>query len=56
MPLREIASGARRSIGSPNSRTLPVRGGRKPMMVFMQVVLPAPLRPSSASTRPALER
>src|SRR5260221_9747916 len=53
MPLREIASGARRSTGSPKSRTLPFLAGRKPMTLFMQVVLPAPLRPRSASTLPS---
>src|SRR5258706_5817331 len=31
----------------------PARGGRKPMMALMQVVLPAPFRPKSANTRPA---
>jgi len=30
-----------------------LRGGRKPMTLLMQVVLPAPLRPSNARTRPA---
>ena len=30
----------------------PSRGGRNPITALMQVVLPAPLRPSSASTRP----
>ena len=29
------------------------RGGRKPITVFMHVVLPAPLRPRSASTLPS---
>src|SRR6185503_279596 len=53
MPLREIASGDRRSIGSPKSRTLPPRGRSQPMTEFMHVVLPAPLRPSSATTLPA---
>ena len=53
-PLRAIASGTRRETGSPNKRISPRRGGRKPMMALMQVVFPAPLRPSSASTFPAL--
>jgi len=53
MPLRAMTSGARRDTGSPNRRIVPLRGGRKPMTVFMQVVFPAPFRPSSATTRPS---
>src|SRR4051794_9250903 len=37
---------------SPNSRTSPLRGRTKPTMALMQVVLPAPLRPSNARTFP----
>src|SRR6266545_2792942 len=51
-PFREIVSGESFPIASPNRRMSPVRGGRKPMMALMQVVLPAPLRPRSASTLP----
>ena len=47
-----MRSGLSPSIGSPNSLISPSCGFRKPMMVEMQVVLPAPLRPSSASTPP----
>ena len=43
-------------MGSPNSRTTPSRGGRNPITEFMQVVLPAPFLPSSASTRPGASR
>ena len=37
----------------PETSTLPARGRRKPMMEFIVVVLPAPLRPSSATSSPA---
>ena len=47
-----MRSGLSPPIGSPNSLISPSRGVRKPMMVEMQVVFPAPLRPSSASTPP----
>src|SRR6185503_7472221 len=52
-PLREMTSGESRSTGSPKRNTRPLRGRSQPMTVFMQVVLPAPLRPSSASTLPS---
>src|SRR5207245_6867944 len=52
-PLRAMRSGARPAIGSPNRRIAPLRGGRKPMIELMQVVLPAPFLPSSARTLPA---
>jgi len=55
-PLRAIASGASPAIASPNRRIAPLRGGRKPMMALMQVVLPAPFLPSSARTLPAPTR
>ena len=47
-----MRSGLSPSIGSPNNLISPSRGFRKPMIVEMQVVFPAPLRPSSASTPP----
>ena len=56
MPLRAIVSGARPATGSPNRLIAPRRGRRKPMMVAMQVVLPAPLRPSRPSRRAGLQR
>jgi hypothetical protein len=50
--LRAIDSGESRPIGSPNRRISPPRGRCQPMMVLMQVVLPAPLRPSNARIFP----
>ena len=47
-----MRSGLKPSIGSPNSRISPSLGFKKPMIVEMQVVFPAPLRPNSASTPP----
>src|SRR5207245_10412865 len=52
-PVRAMRSGASPAIGSPNRRIAPLRGGRKPMIALMQVVLPAPFLPSSARTLPA---
>jgi hypothetical protein len=37
----------------PNTATVPARGGSRPTATFMQVDLPAPLRPMRPSTRPA---
>jgi hypothetical protein len=45
-----MRSGLSPSIDSPNSLISPSLGFRKPMIAEMQVVFPAPLRPSSAST------
>ena len=48
---------ARRSVGgSPKRRAWPAVGWRSPSMRLMEVVLPAPLGPSIATTSPALDR
>src|SRR5690606_28481401 len=39
---------------SPNSRTLPVVGGKSPVIALNSVVLPAPLEPRTARRSPAL--
>jgi hypothetical protein len=43
----------RPAISSPASFTLPLRGGTQPTIDLSVVVLPAPLRPSSATVSPA---
>src|SRR6185312_11119135 len=45
--------GGRRSMRAPAKLTSPRAGGTRPMIAFMAVDLPAPLRPSSATTSPA---
>ena len=39
---------------APAKLTSPRAGGTRPMIAFIVVDLPAPLRPSSATTSPAL--
>ena len=53
MPRAAIASGGSRVMSAPNTSTLPPRAGRSPTTTFMQVDLPAPLRPSRPSRRPS---
>ena len=52
-PQAAIASGVKPATFLPNTSTLPPRGGSRPTATFMEVVLPAPLRPTSPSKRPA---
>ena len=52
-PRAAISSGGSRVTAAPNTSTAPPRGGNSPMLTFMQVDLPAPLRPSSPSSRPS---
>jgi hypothetical protein len=52
-PLAAIRSGGNPPTASPNTATLPRRGGNSPIVTFMQVDLPAPLRPSRPSRRAA---
>ena len=52
-PRRAIAYDGSRSIDSPAKRIVPRRGGVKPMIERISVVLPTPLRPSTAVTAPA---
>jgi hypothetical protein len=52
-PRAAIISGGSRVTGAPNTSTLPARGGNSPTLTFMQVDLPAPLRPSRPSRRPS---
>ncbi|MPN54346.1 hypothetical protein SDC9_202016 [bioreactor metagenome] len=51
-PARATTCGGRPRISRPASRMLPERGDTMPAMAFMVVLLPAPLRPSSASVWP----
>ena len=53
MPARAIWFGIRPIISAPRNFTLPSRRGTRPMMDFIVVVLPAPLRPSSVTTSPS---
>ena len=55
-PRAAICSGGSLVTAAPNTSTVPVRGGRSPTVTFMQVDLPAPLRPSSPSSRPSPSR
>ena len=52
-PCAAIRSGGRRATEVPNTSTVPARGGSRPTATFMQVDLPAPLRPMRPSTRPS---
>ena len=49
-PFSEIASGDRPEMDWPNRSTRVARALTSPMIALMQVVLPAPLRPSRPST------
>src|SRR5437763_1348932 len=51
-PAPTIACGGRPSIRSPRNVTCPLRGGRRPEIVFMSVDLPAPLGPSKQTISP----
>ena len=53
MPVRAICSGGRPTSSAPLKMMLPLRGGVRPMMERMVVVLPMPLRPRSATTVPS---
>ncbi len=55
-PLRAIRYDGQLSIARPSKTTRPARGGVKPTMLRMAVVLPAPLRPSSATASPEATR
>ena len=48
-----ICSGGSLVTGWPKTSTAPRRAGSRPTVTFMQVVLPAPLRPSRPSSRPS---
>src|SRR5260370_359295 len=52
-PRAAISSGAKRVTAAPNNSTAPLRGGNSPTVTFMQVDLPAPLRPSRPRRRPS---
>jgi hypothetical protein len=51
-PSRAISNGLRLEMSRPLKRTVPLRRPSMPMIVFMVVDLPAPLRPISATTSP----
>ncbi len=53
MPARATLSERRPIVSRPRKRTEPLRLGTRPMMDFMVVVLPAPLRPSRVTTSPS---
>jgi hypothetical protein len=52
MPRRAIANGVRPISSRSLKRTLPPRGGIRPMMASSVVVLPMPFRPRSATACP----
>ena len=54
MPIRAILSDDARMVSLSLKRTEPVRLPMMPITDFSVVVLPAPLRPSSVTTSPAL--
>ncbi len=54
MPARAIWYGARPVTSRPFHTTRPRRGGVRPMMLRMVVVLPTPLRPSRQTHSPRL--
>jgi len=53
-PAAATSSGDRPVTDLPNTVTSPLRGGNRPTATFMQVDLPAPLRPSRPSIRASL--
>ena len=55
-PRAAMRSGGNPVTAVPNTETSPARGGNSPTVTFMQVVLPAPLRPSKPSRRPSGSR
>jgi len=54
MPWRKSMKGLRPAIPLPLKVIVPFRGGTMPMMLFMVVDFPAPLRPRRPTTSPAL--
>ena len=50
---REMRCGSRPAMSHPLYRMVPLRGGLRPVIEQSVVVLPAPLRPSSATTSPS---
>jgi len=53
MPALAIWFGISPTISAPRNRMLPSRRGTRPMIDFIVVVLPAPLRPSKVTTSPS---
>src|ERR1700722_7293725 len=53
MPALAIWFGGRLTISAPRNLTWPSRRGTSPMIDFIVVVLPAPLRPSNVTTSPS---
>src|SRR5262249_13248493 len=51
-PRRAMSCGARRVTSRPSNSMAPRHGFRKPMAVFISVVLPMPFLPSSATASP----
>ncbi|MGY4341463.1 hypothetical protein ACVWW3_006369 [Bradyrhizobium sp. LM2.9] len=49
MPARTRSWVARRLMSRPSKASSPFHAGSSPTMVFINVVLPAPLRPSTAT-------
>src|SRR5258705_7179681 len=52
MPLRGTSCGGQRERSNPSNSTMPRLRGLKPMVARSVVVLPTPLRPSSAADSP----
>ena len=50
-----MTCGSRREVSRPTMRMLPERGALRPAMVLQSVLLPMPLRPTTAST-PCVDR
>jgi hypothetical protein len=52
MPASTAASVPRPASGRPSMLMLPASGAMRPAMVFISVVLPVPLTPTSATSSP----
>ena len=50
--MRTISAGLKPAIDWPSNRIFPLRGGVTPEIVFIRVVLPAPLDPMTATISP----
>src|SRR5687768_12836106 len=52
MPPRALLSALSRVTSTPLNRSPPLRAGKRPITVFINVLLPTPLRPSTPTTSP----
>ena len=53
MPWRVIRNAGQPVTSKPRTRTTPLRGGTRPSMLRISVVLPMPLRPISPTASPS---